>query len=294
MKLIYFKPGEMASRCIQRIDNLSFFIRYLQNINYTFSDFENSSVVNSINRIPLIMKFSHIDEETFNQIGLDFAQWGCNQIYNEIISIFVNYMDEILHMEEFLLGLENGSSALINKDASSDEIEKVMRDAFMEKRKLTMLSNKLKHMVELKYISEEDKNTFLNLYNSRNAIEHWHGHVNPISYRNDTVEFNVLFPTFKFILLDHTLGEGSALDQNSNIETMDNKEIIPVIEFYEKKLQEGEVINISFDDLFTLIQWIIKLIKNIDASIAIKRPSLNQEDLEKLIQSSRKDEKKFD
>lgn len=277
-KLIYFDFNNIFDNCSRRINNVAHYIRYLKCS--TCEEFDNTIVLQSKSGTIQVIVYPSLPEETIKAIESDILDWAIRQAYNDIISSFIIYIDEIIHLETVLTELKDPGFSVLNREKKYKNEEEYIKKTFNVIRSRTLLRDKLDTLFKKGYFYQEDIDNVVNLYNSRNAIEHWDSHTNPVSFRSNEEIFSVWLPTFEIVEYDYSSGKEKILNNKLDYENFNRDEIKIVAEFYEQQLHEGDQITISYNDLMFFVQWIVHIIHEMKDNISQKRPSLTKEEME--------------
>ncbi|MCS5712375.1 hypothetical protein [Candidatus Berkiella aquae] len=267
VQIIYFDIEKIVSDCIQRIDRISFFARYLDASKCKIDEFESDIYHESISGYPIVFT-SSVSESELDLIRKDLIPWSFRKCYNDIISSFVIFLDEILHMERILVVLESKFDS-INKTKNHKSIDGFIKEEFEKIRKETSLYKKLEELSQ--YINQDDRVIFSKLYQTRNAIEHWDAHANPVSFKSPGDEYEISLPHFEIYIGNLSIDDWQKLEpymkKNPSIKNKPNI----TVDFHKIKIKDGDKIIITKNDLMIFIQWIINVIKDIRLEILKKR-----------------------
>lgn len=290
--LIYFDLNHIVDSCIQRIDRISFFVRYLFSTSCKHDEFDNLIMIETSDGSPLFIDNKPLSESTLKTIEEDIKKWVTKKAYNDIISSFIILIDEILHAHSTLSELKNKKFEEINRNNTFLDLNDFIKKKFEEIRKKTLLEKKLKKLSSLGFFREDEIEILVSLYKSRNAIEHWDSLVNPISFKSIEEKYEVLLPIMKILTFDSSQHKWVTpnLIKKQNNKKINNKhdEARILIEFYKKTLQEGDEINITYSDIMCLVQWIVNVINEMRESIFEKNPPLTEDKLKEILEKAKK------
>lgn len=239
--------------CVFRLERAWLYLHLAQSMTAfeeKFNDFKTPFEEKWLTRVPAGIP---ITDSALQEFRNEFIKWNALEAFNYIIAALLIFIDEVYSVHEIQKNCEGKHLPITYSKQKYDDLEKLLKSINDDCRSTTRLLQKLNALSDWQVLPSYSRDPLLKLYNTRNAIEHWDGYVNSVSFKGINDIFKLDFPIYKVYVVNIETREKNELPLSGIVEPGYSVEL--GIEFEERTLHLGDKIEFSYNDIASLSLW---------------------------------------